>query len=94
VTSVYSKETNTVYINVVNRHRDKAMATDIFSTSGAFMGKAETKLITVDSLDEPFTFDKQDHYNPVTKEIKLEGNKISCSFPAHSFTQIEAGVKE
>jgi alpha-N-arabinofuranosidase len=94
VTSVYLKETNTVYINVVNRHKDKTITTDIINNSGTFTRKAEGKLLTADSLDEPFIFDKKDQYEPVTKEIKVEGNKISCSFPAHSFTQIKVGVKK
>jgi alpha-L-arabinofuranosidase len=93
VTSVYLKETKTVYINVVNRHQDKAITTDIISSSSTFAGKAEVTLLAAASLDEPFTYDKQEQYNPVTKEVKVEGNKISCSFPAHSFTQIKVGVK-
>ncbi len=94
VTSVYSEETNTVCVNVVNRHKNKAISADLLSASCAFTGKAETKLISSDSLNEPFTFGKREHYRPVTKGIKVEGNKISCSFPAHSFTQITAGVKK
>ena len=39
VTSVYSKETNTVYINVVNRHKDKAITADIISTPVVFQEK-------------------------------------------------------
>ena len=93
VTTVYNKETNIVYINVVNRHKDKTISTEIINNSGIFTGKAETKLLTAASLDEQFTFDKQDEYSPVTKEIKVEGNKISHSFPPHSFTQIKVGVK-
>ena len=94
VTSTYSKETKTVYINVVNRHKDKTITADIINGTGTFTGKAESKLITVVSLDEPFTFEKKDQYNPVTKEIKVEGNKISCSFPAHSYTQIKVIASE
>jgi alpha-N-arabinofuranosidase len=94
VTSVYSKETNTVYINVVNRHKDKAISADIINTSGAFAGKAEATIINAPSLEEPFTFDKRDQYNPITNEIKIEGNKVSCSFPAHSFTQIKVSIKQ
>ena len=90
---MYNKETNIVYINVVNRHKDKTISTEIINNSGIFTGKAETKLLTAASLDEQFTFDKQDEYSPVTKEIKVEGNKISHSFPPHSFTQIKVGVK-
>ncbi len=94
ITSTYSEEANTVYINVVNRHKDKTFTSDIISNSGTFTGKAEAQLINATSLDEPFEFDKQEQYKPVTKEIKVEGNKITCSFPAHSFTQIKVGVKK
>ena len=73
---------------------DKTITADIVNNTGIFSGKAETQLITVASLDEPFTFDKQEQYNPVTKEIKVNGKKLSCSFPAHSFTQIQVGVKK
>jgi alpha-L-arabinofuranosidase len=94
VTTTYSSETNTAFINVVNRHKDKTIGADIICSSGAFTGKAEAKLITVDSLEEPFTFDKQDQYLPAAREIKVEGNKLSYSFPPHSFTQIKVKVSE
>jgi alpha-N-arabinofuranosidase len=94
VTSVYSKETKTVYINVINRHKDKTIKSNIINNSGTFTGKAEIQLITADSLDEPFTFDKQEQYRPVTKGVKVNGNKISCSFPAHSLTQIKVRTKK
>ena len=32
VTTTYSKEANTVFINVVNRHKDKAITADIMNT--------------------------------------------------------------
>jgi alpha-N-arabinofuranosidase len=94
VTTVHSKETNSVFINVVNRHKDKAMAADIITNAGTFTGKAEARLVNSDSLNEFFIFDKQEQYIPVTKEIEVEGNKISCSFPPHSFTQIKVGVRK
>ncbi len=94
VTSVYSKETKTVYVNVVNRHKDKTITAEINSTSGKFTGKAEMSLLTASSLEEPFAFDKQEQYKPVTKEAKVDGNKITCSFPPHSFTQINVKVEQ
>ena len=94
VTSTYSIEANTVYINVVNRNKDKAMTAEIICSSGTFTGKAESQLLDASSLDEPFTFDKQKQYVPVTKEIKVEGNIISCAFPAHSITQIKVEIKK
>jgi alpha-L-arabinofuranosidase len=94
VTSVYNKETNTVFINVVNRDKDKAISSEIFNDSGIFSGRAEASLVDCDSLDTPFTFDNQKDYVPVTKEIEIKSGKITYSFPAHSFTQIKVGVKK
>ncbi len=94
VTSVYSKETNTVFINVVNRHQDKTITADIINNSGTFEGKAETSLVNSDSLKDAFTFDKQSQYVPATKEIETQNSKMSCTFPPHSFTQIKVGVKK
>jgi alpha-L-arabinofuranosidase len=94
VTSVYSKATNIVFVNVVNRHKDRAITADITSSSGVFTGKAEVSLVNSNSLNEPFTFDKQKEYLPVIKEVEIKGNKISYSFPAHSLTQIKVGVKK
>ena len=93
VTSVYNAEKDEVVINVVNRNKDKDITTDIVSTSGTFNGKAKVNLLNVSSLDEPFTYDKQDQYKPVVKDIDVKGNKITYLFPAHSFTQIQVKVK-
>ena len=94
VTTVYSKEANSVFINVINRHKDKAIKADIINTSGAFSGKAEASLVNSDSLQDPFTFDKQAQYLPVVKEFQTDNNKMSWSFPPHSFTQIKIAVKK
>ncbi len=93
VTSTYSKATNTVYINVVNRHKDNTITAEIVSNSHEFTGKSETILINASDLTAPFTIDKQDLYKPLAKEIKTDKNKMTCSFPAHSFTQIAVPIK-
>jgi alpha-L-arabinofuranosidase len=94
VTTTYNKETNKVFINVVNRNKDKAITADIINDSGTFNGEAQASLVDSDSLNASFSFDKQKDYMPVTKEISVNRNKISYSFPPHSFTQIEVGVKK
>ena len=93
VTTVYNKETKTVFINVVNREKEKAIAAEIINDSGTLNGKAETSLIDCDSLNAVFTLDKQNEYIPTVKEIDVKENKLSFTFPAHSFTQIKVGVK-
>jgi alpha-L-arabinofuranosidase len=94
VTTVFNKETNTIYINVVNRHKDKAITAEIFSTSGEFTGKAEATIINQESLNDPFTFDKQNQYTPDVKAMNTVKNKVTFAFPAHSVTQIKAVVKK
>ena len=93
VTSTYAKETKMVSINVVNRSKDKAIAAEVTSSSGAFAGQAEIHLMSAASLDEPFAFDRQEQYKPVTNNVDTDGNRMSCSFPPHSFTQIRVKVK-
>jgi alpha-N-arabinofuranosidase len=92
VTTVYSPETNTAYINVVNRHKDKSITTEITSTAGNFTGKAEASILTATSLTDSFSFEKRDQYIPVSKEIELKAGKLSCAFPPHSFTQIKIEI--
>jgi alpha-N-arabinofuranosidase len=94
VTTVFNSETNKVFINIVNRSDVKSITADIYSTSDEFSGKAEVSLINCNSLTEDFIFDKQEQYKPVIKEINTEKNKLSYTFPAHSFTQIKVGVKK
>ncbi len=94
VTTVYSKQDNTVFINVVNRNEDKAITTQIINNSGDFSSKAEASIINSNDLKTPFSFEKQSQYLPVTKDEKIGGNKFSFTFPAHSFTQIKVGINK
>jgi len=94
VTSVYSKETGNLIINVVNRHKDKAITADIISESGEFTFKAEAALVAGNTLNDAFTYDRQSQYIPETKVINTDKNRISYSFPAHSFTQIKVEIRK
>jgi alpha-N-arabinofuranosidase len=93
VATTYSKESNTVFINVVNRHKEKAITADITTTSGDFSGKGEATLITTRDLQEAFTFEKQNEYVPVRADVETKNNKLMYSFPPHSITQIKVMVK-
>ena len=92
VTAVYSRETQTVYINVINRHQNQPINTDVIDYDGIFKGNAQASIVNTDSLEEAFAFDKQGSYIPVVKEIPLTNNRINCTFPPHSFTQIKVLV--
>lgn len=94
VTTVYSEDTKNIYINVVNRHRDKSITAEIVTGTGEFAGRAEATEISASALTDPFSFDKQEQYIPVLKEIRAEKTKLLYTFPAHSFTQIKIGVND
>ncbi len=93
VTTTFSKETNAAFINVVNRHKDKAITTDITSTSADFSGKAEASLITTKDMQAAFVFDKQNEYIPLKTDVETKNNKLTYSFRSHSFTQIKILLK-
>src|ERR1051325_5907526 len=76
VTTVYSKENGSVILNVVNRHKEKAITTEIISQSGNFSGKPSISEVTVGNLSEAFSFDKQKEYIPVSRDATAKGNKI------------------
>ncbi len=94
VTTVYSEKTNTVIINVVNRHKEKAISTEILATSGEFSGKGEATLVAGERLEESFSYDKKGSYVPVSKQIKTGKNSLTYSFLPHSFTQIKILMKK
>jgi alpha-N-arabinofuranosidase len=94
VTSVFNDKTGTLFINVVNRHKDESIESEILSTSGKFFGEAETSTINIQDIYEDFTFDKEKEYMPVTNELSVDGKRITYSFPAHSFVQMKVKVKE
>ena len=92
VTSVYSEDKDLLIINVVNRHKEKAITADILSSSGSFRGNADITEINSSDIYADYTFDKQIQYIPVTKDIKTKVNEIKYSFHAHSFTQIKVKI--
>lgn len=88
VSTVYSKDNGSVVINVVNRHKDKAIQTEIIDQSGNFSGKPVISEISSADLSKAFSYENQNQYAPASKEASVRGNKIVYSFPPHSFTQI------
>ncbi|MCF3652347.1 alpha-L-arabinofuranosidase C-terminal domain-containing protein [Synoicihabitans lomoniglobus] len=89
VTSVHNRKSGEVFINVVNRHQDEAIATAIRSVVGTFAPTARVSSITTDDTDNrPYTYADRDTYRPTATEIPTDNDTITYRFPAHSFTQI------
>ncbi len=94
VTSVFDDATDMLLINVVNRHKDEPIETEILSTSGTFFGKAVVSIVNRQDIYEDFTFDKKEEYIPTTNRLSVKGKKITYSFPAHSFVQIKVKINK
>ncbi len=88
VSSVYVEETGSVTINVVNRHREEAISTEIVNHSGTLAKKATVHLVNGDDIRAPYTIDNRQQYVPATEQVAVADNAIAYTFPAHSFTQI------
>ena len=93
VSSVYDEQAKQVVINVVNRHKTDAIATDIQSVAGVFTGTAAVSQIASDDIkNTPYAYDDRDKFPPKTEQLTASGATLHYSFPAHSFTQIVVGV--
>ncbi|ACB76505.1 alpha-L-arabinofuranosidase C-terminal domain-containing protein [Opitutus terrae] len=93
VSSVYDEKAQQVIINVVNRHKDEPIATDIRSLTGAFTGTATVSSVTsADVSNQPYTYEARDAYPPKVEHVAAQGPTLHWVFPAHSFTQIVVAV--
>jgi len=93
VSSVYNREAKQLVINVVNRHRDDAIATDIRSVAGTFAGPATvSQIVAADVENKPYTYEARDSYAPQTEQVPAAGATLHYVFPARSFTQIVVDV--
>ena len=93
VSAVSDRQARQVVINVVNRHKDQAIATDIRSVTGTFAGSATvSQLVSSDIENKPYTYEARDTYAPKTEQVTANGPTFHYVFPAHSFTQIVVGV--
>lgn len=93
VSVVHDAQAQQVIINVVNRHKDEAIAADITSVAGAFTGSASvTQILSDDITNAPYTYEARETYAPKVSAMPAAGSTLTFSFPAHSFTQIVVGV--
>jgi alpha-N-arabinofuranosidase len=92
VTAVLNDSSKTLIVNVVNRSETNALAAELDLQSREFNGSA-----TINEVNAPSVTSTNTKTNEAvaiaTRQIQVQGNKISCSFPAHSFTQMLIPLK-
>jgi alpha-L-arabinofuranosidase len=79
-------------INVVNRHKDKAITTDIISQTGDFTGTAQVFEVNGPDTKSDNDFGKETVKTITKPEIKAKGTTLTYSFPPHSFTMIKVKI--
>ncbi len=87
VTSVLAEDGKTVYLNVINRHRDSPITARIENSAAAFAGSASASVIAGE-LGKAYTYAERASYQPKVESVGVRGGAVSHTFPPHSFTQI------
>lgn len=91
VSATYEPERNVVVVNVVNRHKDKAISADVLSQNGNFTGKATVYEVTGSGIGVTNSVSEQ-NVDMSEKKVKVSSDKMSYEFAPHSFTQIVIGL--
>lgn len=78
---------------VVNRHKDKAITTDIFLQEGSFDGKLSVFEVNGPDVKAENDFDSEKVNTKEKDAITGKGQKVTYSFPAHSFTLMKGKIK-
>ena len=93
VAATHNKDTDELVISVTNRHKDKAITTDILAQTGGFSGNFEVYEITGPDIKSTNDFGKETVKTQKKKDIKAKGTKITYAFPPHSITMLKGKIK-
>lgn len=81
-------------LNVVNRNKDEAITTDIVSQNGAFSGNFKVYEVNGPGIKSMNDFNKEVVRTVEKPSLHSNGNKITHSFPPHSFTMIKGKLQK
>lgn len=93
VSATHNKDTDEVVISVVNRHKDKAITTDILAQTGEFSGNLEVYEVNGPDIKAKNDFGQETISTKKKNAIKAKGTKMTYAFPPHSFTMIKGKIK-
>lgn len=88
------EENGDVFICVVNRHKDQAIATDLICQTGVFSGSFEVQEVNGPDSKSTNDFGKETVKTVKKADLKADGKTVvTYSFPAHSFTILKGKIK-
>ena len=82
-----------IVICVVNRHKDKAISTEIISQEGQFTGQFKVYEVNGPDVKAMNDFGKETVKTIKKPDIDVSGENFSYAFPPHSFTLIEGSIR-
>ncbi len=83
-----------VILNVLNRNKDEAITTDIISQNGNFNGAFKIYEVNGPDIKSGNDFNKEIVHTVEKPAINTSGNKITYSFPPHSFTMLKGKLEK
>jgi len=81
-------DNGSLVLNVVNRHKDQAIETEIEAEDKTFAGTVQVTEVNGPDIKAENDFGKTT-VAPVTKTLSADGKKLRYSFPAHSYTMLK-----
>jgi alpha-L-arabinofuranosidase len=82
-----------ITICVVNRHKDKAITTDILSQTGDFEGTFKVFEVNGPDIKSMNDFGKTEVKTVAKPDLRARGKSVTYSFPPHSFTMLKGKIK-
>jgi alpha-N-arabinofuranosidase len=95
VSTTYNAAEKTVYVNVLNRSKDKDLTTRIENQEGQLTNAVGVWELNHPDLKVTHTFGDDKKVRPVTRNITatIENNGFTYTFPAHSLTILKLRLK-
>jgi alpha-N-arabinofuranosidase len=95
VSTTFNAKDRMLYINVLNRSKDKDLATKIENQEGVITGDVAVWEMNNTDLKAINSFADDKKVRPTTKTFapKIENNGFSYTFPAHSLTILKVKMK-
>jgi alpha-N-arabinofuranosidase len=84
-------ESGDLVVNVVNRHNEQAIPTDLELEDKQFSGPAQVTEVNGPDIKAENSFDASP-VKPVERSVAAQGKILRYSFPPHSYTMIRAKV--
>jgi alpha-N-arabinofuranosidase len=82
-------DNGSLVMNVVNRHPDQAVTADFEVQDKKFSGAVEVWEVNGPDIKAENDFEST-KVHAVERSASAEGNRLSYSFPAHSYTMVKA----